>query len=255
VSPTAAWPASLAGQCAIVSGAARGQGAAEARALAAAGAGVVLGDVLDDAGAAVAAEIGPRARYCHLDVTVPADWAAAVAAGEHSFGHVTILVNNAGILRPGRVQDTSTADLSATLDVNLLGSYLGIKAVLGSMTAAGGGSIINISSVGGMLGTPGAVAYVTSKWAVRGMTKAAASDLARVGIRVNSVHPGAIETPMIADGGFEAERFIERNKSRMPIRRMGQPEDVAGAVLFLASPASAYVTGAELTVDGGWLIS
>lgn len=251
----AVWPANLVGQCAIVSGAARGQGAAEARALAAAGASVVLGDVLDEEGAAVAAEIGRRARYCHLDVTIPADWDAAIAVAEKSFGHVTILVNNAGILRPGRVQDTDAADLSATLEVNLLGSYLGIKAVLDSMTAAGGGSIINISSVGGMLGTPGAVAYVTSKWAVRGMTKAAASDLARLGIRVNSVHPGPIQTPMITDGGFAAERFIERNKSRMPIRRMGQPEDVAGTVLFLASAASAYMTGAELTVDGGWLIS
>jgi 3alpha(or 20beta)-hydroxysteroid dehydrogenase len=99
------------------------------------------------------------------------------------------------------------------------------------------------------------VAYVTSKWAVRGMTKAAASDLARLGVRVNSIHPGAIQTPMIADGGFKAERFVERNKSRMPIRRMGQPDDVAGAVLFLASAASAYVTGAEITVDGGWVIS
>jgi 3alpha(or 20beta)-hydroxysteroid dehydrogenase len=127
--------------------------------------------------------------------------------------------------------------------------------VLDSMTAAGGGSIINISSVGGMLGTPGAVAYVTSKWALRGLTKAAASDLARLGIRVNSVHPGAIETPMITAGGPAAGQFVERNKARMPIRRMGQPEDVADVVVFLASDGSRYMTGAELTVDGGWLIS
>jgi 3alpha(or 20beta)-hydroxysteroid dehydrogenase len=245
----------LAGRCAIVSGAARGQGAAEARALAAAGASVLLGDVLDAEGAAVAAGIGGAACYRHLDVTSAAGWDAAVATAQEAFGPVSILVNNAGILRPGSVQRTSAADLSATLEVNLLGAYLGIKAVLDSMTAAGGGSIINISSVGGMLGTPGAVAYVTSKWALRGLTKAAASDLARLGIRVNSVHPGAIETPMITAGGPAAGQFVERNKARMPIRRMGQPEDVADVVVFLASDGSRYMTGAELTVDGGWLIS
>jgi 3alpha(or 20beta)-hydroxysteroid dehydrogenase len=245
----------LTGRCAIVSGAARGQGAAEARALAAAGAKVVLGDVLDDVGQAVADEIGAAARYCHLDVTRAVDWATAVTTAQEAFGPVSVLVNNAGILRPGSVQRTSPDELAATMEVNLLGSYLGIKAVLDSMTAAGGGSIINISSVGGMLGTPGAVAYVTSKWALRGLTKAAASDLARLGIRVNSVHPGAIQTPMIADGGFEAERFLERHKTRMPIRRMGQPEDVASVVVFLASAGSSYMTGAELTVDGGWVIS
>ena len=246
---------SLDGRCALVSGAARGQGAAEARALASAGASVVLGDVLDDQGAAVAASIGSRARYSRLDVTSPSDWAAAVEVAEREFGPVTVLVNNAGILRHGPVQSTSAADFSAVLDVNLLGTYLGIRAVLDSMRSAGGGSIINISSVGGMLGTPGAVAYVTSKWGVRGLTKAAASDLARFGIRVNSVHPGPIQTDMIADGGFEAARFIESNKTRMPIRRMGQPEDVASVVVFLAGPGSSYMTGAELAVDGGWLIS
>ncbi len=245
----------LDGYCAIVSGAARGQGAAEARALAAEGACVVLGDVLDGLGASVASSIGESARYLRLDVTSADDWSAAVALAEREFGQVRILVNNAGILRHGPVQSTSAADFSAVLDVNLLGTYLGIRAVLDSMRAGGGGSIVNISSVGGMLGTPGAVAYVTSKWAVRGLTKAAASDLARFGIRVNSVHPGAIQTEMIADGGFEAERFIERNKARMPIRRLGQPEDVAAVVVFLAGPNSSYMTGAELTVDGGWVIS
>jgi 3alpha(or 20beta)-hydroxysteroid dehydrogenase len=245
----------LAGACAIVTGAARGQGAAQARALAAAGARVVLGDVLDESGEQVAAELGESARYVRLDVTSEADWARGVGVAEEAFGPVRVLVNNAGILRPGPVQSTSPAEFTAVLDVNLLGTYLGIRAVLASMREAGGGSIVNISSVGGMLGTPGAVGYVTSKWAVRGLTKAAASDLARFGIRVNSVHPGAIQTQMIADGGFEAERFIERHKARMPIRRMGQPEDVAGAVVFLAGPGSSYITGAELTVDGGWLIS
>jgi 3alpha(or 20beta)-hydroxysteroid dehydrogenase len=245
----------LEGRCAIVSGAARGQGAAEARALAADGAFVVLGDILDDQGRAVAAEIGERARYARLDVTSADDWDAAVALAEREFGRVQILVNNAGILRHGPVQSTGPSDFCAVLDVNLLGTYLGIRAVLDSMRAAGGGSIVNISSVGGMLGTPGAVAYVTSKWAVRGLTKAAASDLARFGIRVNSVHPGAIATDMIADGGFDAERFIESHKARMPIRRMGTSEDVASVVVFLAGPNSSYMTGAELAVDGGWLIS
>lgn len=245
----------LDGVCAIVTGAARGQGAAEARALAQAGASVVLGDVLDVEGQKVADEIGGAARYCHLDVTSAEDWASAVSLAESIFGPVGILVNNAGILRHGPIQHTSVEEFALTMDVNLTGTYIGMRAVIDSMTEAGGGSIINISSVGGMMGTPGAVAYVTSKWAVRGLTKAAASDLARFGIRVNSVHPGAIQTDMIADGGFDAQSFIERNKHRMPIRRMGVPEDVAGAVVFLASPASSYVTGAELTVDGGWIIS
>ncbi len=245
----------LEGVTAIVTGAARGQGAAEAWALATAGASVVLGDILDEAGQQVADDIGASARYCHLDVTSEQDWADAVALAESTFGPVGILVNNAGILRHGPIQRTSVEEFALTMEVNLTGTYLGMRAVIDSMQEAGGGSIINISSVGGMLGTPGAVAYVTSKWAVRGLTKAAASDLARFGIRVNSVHPGAIQTDMIADGGFEAEAFIERNKNRMPIRRMGVPEDVAGAVVFLASPSSSYVTGAELTVDGGWVIS
>jgi 3alpha(or 20beta)-hydroxysteroid dehydrogenase len=244
----------LAGTCAIVTGGARGQGAAESRLLVGAGARVLVTDVLDDDGEALVAELGDAARYRHLDVTDETQWTDAVAAAEAAFGPVRVLVNNAGILRHGTLEQTSRAEFDVTMTINVTGSYLGMRAVTGSMARGGVGSIINISSVGGMNGPKGAIAYVTSKWAVRGMTKAAATELARYGIRVNSIHPGPIKTRMIADDSFDDAEFIERNKDRMPIRRMGTPGDVAEAVLFLASDRSSYITGAELTVDGGWAI-
>lgn len=247
--------APLQNRCAIVTGASRGQGADEARALVAAGAKVLLADVLDDEGAAVATELGDAARYVHLDVVDEAGWKEAVQTATDTFGPVRVLVNNAGVLRRGTVRQTSRVDFEFTMAVNVTGSYLGIKTVIEAMIAADvSGSIVNISSVGGMTGQKGAIAYVTSKWAVRGMTKAAASEFAKYGVRVNSIHPGAIRTAMIADDSFDEAAFIEQNKARMPIRRMGTGEDVASAVLFLASDASSYITGAELTVDGGWAI-
>lgn len=244
----------LAGACAIVTGGARGQGAAEARALIAHGARVLVTDVLDSEGAELVAELGDAARYQHLDVTNEPQWTDAVAAAEAAFGPVRVLVNNAGILLKGSIAQTTGEAFDQTMTVNVTGSYLGIRTVTGSMARGGGGSIVNISSVGGMTGPKGAIAYVTSKWAVRGMTKAAATELAKYGIRVNSIHPGAIKTAMIADDSFEDAAFIERNKERMPIRRLGTSEDVAEAVVFLASDRSSYITGAELTVDGGWAI-
>jgi 3alpha(or 20beta)-hydroxysteroid dehydrogenase len=216
---------------------------------------VVIGDVLDAEGRALAEELGERAVFSMLDVRSFDDWSKAVVLAEKRFGDVGGLVNNAGILERGRFDQITPAEFGKTQDINVLGSFLGIQSVWPSMARRGGGSIVNISSVGGMLGAGAACAYITSKWAVRGMAKAAASDLARYGIRVNSVHPGPIATKMIVDDSFNEEAFINFNKYRMPMRRLGQPEEVASVVAFLLSDESSYVTGAEVTVDGGWLFT
>ncbi len=236
----------LDGKVAIISGGARGQGAAEARLFTAEGANVVIGDGLDDEGKAVAAELGDRAACLHLDVTEESQWQAAVALAEERFGPVTVLVNNAGILHFQSIDKTERADFERVMQVNVVGVFLGMKAVTPSMTKAGGGSIVNISSTAGLQGLPYLGAYVASKWAVRGLTKTAAIDLGPKGIRVNSVHPGGIDTPMIA--GSDPNAWSYR---RLPVPRMGQPEEVAQAVLFLASDESSYTTGAELAIDGG----
>jgi 3alpha(or 20beta)-hydroxysteroid dehydrogenase len=236
----------LDGKVAVISGGARGQGAAEARLFAAEGARVVVGDVLDDEGRAVAAELGPEAAYAPLDVTDEAGWAAVVELAEERFGPVDVLVNNAGILQFQALHKMDLADFERILRVNLTGVFLGMKAVVPSMVRAGGGSIVNISSTAGLQGLPGLGAYVASKWGVRGLTKTAAIDLGPKGIRVNSVHPGGIDTPMLEGTDPEAPFY-----KRLPVARMGRPEEAARAVLFLASDESSYTTGAELTVDGG----
>ena len=237
----------LDGKVAIITGGARGQGAAEARLFAAEGARVVIGDVLDDVGTAVAEELGSQAAaYRHLDVTDEAQWTAAVALTEDRFGPVTVLVNNAGILMFQAIDRTERADFERILQVNLTGVFLGIKAVTPSMAKAGGGSIVNISSTAGLTGLPYLGAYVASKWAVRGLSKAAAIDLGHKGIRVNSVHPGGIDTPMVAGTSPDAPFY-----KRLPVPRMGSAEEVAAAVLFLASDEAAYIAGAELAIDGG----
>ena len=236
----------LDGKLAVISGGARGQGAAEARLFAAEGARVVVGDVLDDEGRAVAAELGPEAAYARLDVTDEAGWAAVVELAEERFGPVDVLVNNAGILQFQALHKMDLADFERILRVNLTGVFLGMKAVVPSMVRAGGGSIVNISSTAGLQGLPGLGAYVASKWGVRGLTKTAAIDLGPKGIRVNSVHPGGIDTPMLEGTDPEAPFY-----KRLPVARMGRPEEAARAVLFLASDESSYTTGAELTVDGG----
>jgi 3alpha(or 20beta)-hydroxysteroid dehydrogenase len=236
----------LDGKVALISGAARGQGAAEARLFAAEGAKVMLGDVLDEDGAKVAAEIGDAAAFVHLDVTDESSWQGAVAATEEAFGPISVLVNNAGVLSFGPIDRIELSEWHRVLRVNLDGVFLGIKTVTPSMTRAGGGSIVNISSTAGLQGQPMLGAYVASKWAVRGLTKTAAIDLGPKGIRVNSVHPGGIDTPMVEGVDKEAPFY-----KKLPVSRIGTPEEVASAVLFLASDDAAYTTGAELSVDGG----
>lgn len=236
----------LTGSVVIVSGGARGMGADEVRALAEAGARVVSGDVLDDEGKAFAAEVGDAVRYVHLDVTRAEDWGTAVRTAEDEFGPVTGLVNNAGIVTWGGVQTLTEAEWHRTIDVNLTGVFLGMQAVVPSMRGAGGGSIANISSTAGLMGYSGIAAYVASKWGVRGLTKAAAIELGPLGIRVNSIHPGPIRTPMTA--GMD-----DAMAATQPIPRFGEPAEVTAAVLFLLGEAT-YCTGAELAVDGGAVV-
>jgi 3alpha(or 20beta)-hydroxysteroid dehydrogenase len=241
----------LDGLVAIITGAARGQGEAEARLLAAHGARVVLTDVLADQGAAVAADIGDTARFVAHDVSSPEGWQEVVEASNAAFGRVDILVNNAAISRPVKLEATEPELFDQIYRVNQFGVYLGMRAVLEPMRAVGGGSIINISSVAGLRGTSTLFAYTATKWAVRGMTKSAALELARYNIRVNAIFPGVIDTPMNYDN---PPRMNEVLVKTTPMRRMGEPNEIAEAVLFLASPASSFATGAELAIDGGMSI-
>ncbi len=237
----------LQGKIILISGGARGQGAAEARACIAEGARVVIGDVLDDAGKALAAQLGNGAVYVHHDVTKEEDWDAAVKTAE-AMGGLHGLVNNAGIYRPARLMDTDAALFEQHMRVNQLGPFLGMKAVVPLMEKSGGGSIANISSTAGLRGSPGAMAYSATKWALRGMTKAAAVDLAPRKIRVNSIHPGPIDTEMLS------VRTPEQNAARLqlvPMKRMGTADEIANLVVYLLSDESGYVTGAEIAIDGG----
>lgn len=235
------------GKVVLISGGARGQGAAEARMLVAEGARVVIGDVLDADGRRLANELGNAAVYLHHDVTEESGWAQAIAAAER-LGGLHGMVNNAGIFVPRTLMETDVELFERHTRINQLGCFLGMKAVADPMERSGGGSIVNISSVAGLRGSPGAVAYSATKWALRGMTKAAALDFAPRKIRVNSVHPGPIDTEMLkARSAEENQRRIEM----VPMRRAGTAEEVAKLVLFLLSDDSAYITGAELTIDGG----
>ncbi|GAB3693894.1 glucose 1-dehydrogenase [Saccharopolyspora tripterygii] len=231
------------GKVAIISGGARGMGAAHARALVAEGGKVVIGDILDDEGKALAEEIGDAARYVHLDVTKPDEWkkAADVAVGE--FGRLNVLVNNAGIVNGSTIENFDLDRWQQILDVNLTGTFLGIQAAVEPMKAAGGGSIMNISSVEGLRGSPWAHGYVATKWGVRGLAKSAALELAPHKIRVNSIHPGMIRTPMTEN--------IPEDMVKTPLGRAADPEEVATFVLFLASDESSFATGSEFVVDGG----
>ena len=236
----------VSGRVALVTGAAspRGQGAAEARLLALEGAAVVLADISDGEGASTAASIGEAAAYRHLDVTSESDWAAAVAWTLERHGRLDILVNNAGIWLQKTLEETSLDDYRRVVDINQVSVFLGMRAVVPAMRAAGSGSIVNISSLAGIRGAQVPLASAASKWAVRGMSRQAAAELAPYGIRVNAVFPGYVDTGMI-DGGHE------EIAQRVPLgRRLAAPEEIAAAVLFLASDEARYVSGAELVVDG-----
>jgi 3alpha(or 20beta)-hydroxysteroid dehydrogenase len=246
----------LAGKVAIITGAARGQGEAEARLFVAEGAKVVLADVLDDLGEVIAKSLndtalGDAARYVHTDISSEDDWIATVAAAEE-LGPLNVLVNNAAILRVGAIADTSVADYRKVIDVNQIGTFLGMRSVIEPMKRAGGGSIVNISSIDGITAKPGLFAYGSTKAAVRLMTKTAAFELGPFGIRVNSVHPGGIYTPMAGEG-FIPRPVIDGLHARIPVARAGDPIEVATMVLYLASDEASYCSGAEYVVDGGWL--
>lgn len=255
----------LDGKIAIVTGAARGMGEAAARLFAAEGAKVVVADVLDAEARAVASAIGDAAVAVHLDVTDEASWQAALAVCVDRFGTPGVLVNNAGILHVAPVLTMDVADLRRVLEVNLVGPFLGMKVVGGAMAAAGGGSIVNVSSTGGMIGMSMISAYTASKWGLRGLTKSAAIELARRGVRVNSLHPGGVATVM---GGAAASVLtdppafgamdpdpalaaIDARSANQPIQRIGRPVEIARLALFLASDESSYCTGAEFVADGG----
>ena len=256
----------LDGRIAIVTGAARGMGEAEARLFAAEGARVVLADVLDSQGSAVAASIGDRARFCHLDVTDEAGWRATLEETTAGFGVPDVLVNNAAILRVTPIITGDMAEVRQVIDVNLIGAFLGLRVVGGAMVGAGRGSIVNVSSTSGLVGQTTIGAYVASKWGVRGLTKVAALEFGPSGVRVNSLHPGGITTSMLGVTSFPAmaeppERgtvdpdpaiaAVDAMVSRVPLRRAGRPIEVARMALFLASDEASYCTGMEFVVDGG----
>jgi 3alpha(or 20beta)-hydroxysteroid dehydrogenase len=233
----------LTGKVALISGGAMGMGAAHARLFAANGAQVVIGDINEAAGRAVAEEYPDSMLFVRLDVTRQDSWEEAVAATEAAFGLVTVLVNNAGVVEAIPLEAMSEGDYRRVVDINQIGPFLGMKAVISSMKRAGGGSIINISSMAGLVPLPNMVSYVSSKFAVRGMSRAASLDLAHYNIRVNSVHPGGVRTQMAAGAPEPQAQAIKRN---------ADPEEVSQMVLFLASDDSSYCTGAEYVVDGGF---
>ena len=247
--------ARLAGKVALISGGARGMGAAEARLFAQEGARVVLGDLLDDEGRAVAAEItakGGEAVYTRLDVTSERDWERAVALALERYGALHVLVNNAGISAASRVEDTTAEAWDRVMDVNAKGVFLGTKAALPAMRRSGGGSIVNISSQLGLVGTDiTSPQYSASKGAVRLLTKVTALQYAKEGIRANSVHPGPIVTPMTERRRADPA-VSDLMRSRIPLGRFGEADEVAYGVLYLASDESSFVTGSELVIDGGW---
>jgi 3alpha(or 20beta)-hydroxysteroid dehydrogenase len=242
----------LAGKVCLVTGSAQGQGEAEARLFVEEGARVVVTDVLDAAGAAVAADLGEAATYLHLDVARPDGWDAARAAVLDRYGRLDVLVNNAGIgLPPVAIDESPLEDHHRIIDVNLHGVYLGMRALAPVIAAGGGGSIVNISSIDGLVGIAGLTSYVASKFAVSGMTRSAALEWGRRGVRVNSIHPGVIETPLVRNAPAAVHERLRAVLDRQPIPRMGTAREVAYLALFLASDESSYCTGGEFVIDGG----
>ncbi len=245
----------LDGKVALITGGARGMGKSHVRHFVAEGAKVVFGDVLDDLGQAVATELGEEnCRYLHHDVSSESGWAHTVEAALEAFGKIDILVNNAGILRQVPITDMPLAEFKQVLEINAVGCWLGMKNVVEPMKANGGGAIVNISSIEGLTGAAHCTAYAASKFAIRGMTKAAAQELGEFGIRVNSVHPGGIVTSMIFQSAetLDAERG-KRYFDAMPLHRFGKSIEVSRLVAFLASDDASYCTGSEFIADGGIL--
>lgn len=245
--------ARLAGKVAIISGAAQGMGAATARLFAAEGAKVVLGDVLEEKGRAVAAEIGAdKAIFRRLDVREENQWAAIVGAATETFGKLDILVNNAAVTHFGAAEELRKEDLERVLGINLIGTMMGVKHAVPALKANNGGVIVNISSVDGLRGCNGLVAYTASKWAVRGVSKSYAYEFGPFGIRVVSIHPGGVNTEMGNPAGQSVEEINARSFRRVPLQRIGEPEEIARATLFVCSDEASYISGAEIAVDGGW---
>ena len=243
----------LENKVALISGGARGMGAVEAKMFVQEGAKVVIGDVLDEDGKQTEAEINEAGGECvfvHLDVTDETAWQDAVAAAVDRFGKLDILVNNAGIARINNVEDTTSDEWDLVMDINAKGVFLGTKAAIPEIRKAGGGSIVNISSIAGLTGGRTS-SYAASKGAVRLLTKSTAIQYAGESIRCNSVHPGVIETPMTTPMMLNTQEGRDLNASRHPLGRIGQPEDIAYGVLFLASDESSFMTGSELVIDGG----
>lgn len=242
----------LDGKVALVTGAARGQGKAIACRFAREGCRVLLADVLDEEVKKAAAELEPHAVAIHLDVTEASDWAAATGSAVDRYGSLDILVNNAGVVRKTPILSDGADDYLAVVMVNQVGVFLGTQAVASAMAKSGGGSIINTSSIDGFVAVAGLSGYVSSKFAIRGLTKVAALELAPLGIRVNSVHPGYVNTPMLTGAGLDDEA-LRRCADQIPLGRVGSVDDVADVVAFLAGDQSSYCTGSEILIDGGLL--
>ncbi|MCA8017653.1 glucose 1-dehydrogenase [Burkholderia metallica] len=240
----------LEGKVAIVTGGARGMGAATCRLFAAEGARVVIGDVLDEPGEALARELGDAARFMRLDVADEANWIRVTEATIEQFGRIDVLVNNAAVLTFGGITELSKRDFERAVSINLVGTFVGIRTIAPHMIARKSGSIVNISSVDGLRGVNALAAYVSSKWGVRGLTKVAALELGHQGVRVNSIHPGGVNTAMSNPTGAPLEE-INKHYANVPLQRVGLPDEIARATLFLASDEASYCNGAELAVDGG----
>ena len=243
----------LEGKVALISGGARGMGAVEAKLFAKEGAKVIIGDMLEDEGRRVEAEINESGGDCVfvlLDVSDEDAWRRAVNEAVSRYGELDILVNNAGIYRAHIVEETTVEEWDQVMDINAKGVFLGTKHAIPAMRQAGGGSIVNISSVAGLVGSKQTTAYTASKGAVRLLTKSTAIQYASEGIRANSVHPGTIVTPM-TEGFLADDTMLEDRINRTPLKRLGRPEDVAYGALYLASDEASFVTGSELVIDGG----
>lgn len=236
------------GKVVLVTGGAGGQGESHARRFIAEGAHVVITDIADDKGRALAESLGDKATYMHHDVSSEDEWKAVIDAIDKKHGKLDVLINNAGLYKPASIADTDYSSLRLTIDINQVGVFLGMKFSADLLAKSGSGSIINVSSLAGLRGFPNAIAYVGTKWAVRGMTKTAAAELAGNNIRVNSIHPGFIDTVMLEENDPSVNK---EGQETTPLKRLGTPGEITDLIVFLASDQSSYITGAEVAIDGG----